>query len=165
MRTLLATLVPLAVMLSLGTFAQGQQPAAKTAAAKATAAVTPVPAVSGQVTFLYFNDINKAAAFYGKLLGAKPTLDLDWVKIYRLSPSSSVGLVNATRGAHRPSADKPVMVSLVVDSPDEVDHWAARLKSLGIEVNKPPSTGELVRALEFDDPEGYTLEVFAWNKR
>jgi len=164
MRTLLATLILSPAMLGLGTFAAADQLAAPHAAATPVPA-TSVPSVSGQVTFLYFNDINKASAFYGKLLAEEPTLNLDWVKIYRLSPSSSVGLVNATAGAHRPSAQKPVMVSLVVDSPDKVDQWYERLKSLGIEVKKPPKTGDLVRAVEFDDTEGYTLEVFAWNKR
>lgn len=158
MKTTLATLTMFGAMLTFGTFADGRQPAVS------AASMTAAPAVAGQLTFLYFKDIDRAAAFYAKILGEAPTLNLKWVKIYRLSPSSSVGLVNGTCCAHRPSVDKPVMVSLVVDSPDKVDQWYQRLRSLGVRVKAPPKTGKLVRAFDFDDPEGYTLEVFAWDK-
>ena len=122
------------------------------------------PPVSGQVTFLYFEDLEGAGKFYGETLGLKATTDLDWVKIYEVAPGSSVGLVSATGGTHRPSADKPVMVSLVVD---DADAWYAYLKKQGVEVPKPPkdSTKVNVRAFGFKDPEGYTLEVFEWLKK
>ena len=58
------------------------------------------PPVSGQVTFLYYEDLERAGQFYGQTLGLKATTDLDWVKIYEVSPGSSVGLVSATGGAH-----------------------------------------------------------------
>ena len=91
-------------------------------------------------------------------------------QIYKLSPTSSVGLVNATGGAHRPSADKPVMVSLVVGE-KEVDAWWAYLKAKGVDVGDAPGAGGdapgaegdgAVKAFGFEDPEGYSLEVFAW---
>ncbi len=121
------------------------------------------PPVSGQVTFLYYDDLAKADRFYGEVLGLEKTFDLDWVKIYELSPTSSVGLVNATGGAHKPSADKPVMVSLVVDEKD-VDAWWRYLKSQGVDVGDAPGIGGggNIKAFGFEDPEGYTLEVFAW---
>jgi lactoylglutathione lyase len=121
------------------------------------------PMATGQVTFLYFDDLAKADAFYGETLGLENELNLEWVKIYKLSPSSSVGLVNATGGAHRPSADKPVMVSMVVSMSD-VDAWWNYLKARGVDVGDAPSSdGEApVKAFGFKDPEGYSLEVFAW---
>ena len=121
------------------------------------------PAAAGQVTFLYFNDLAKADAFYGETLGLEKEFDLEWVKIYKLSPTSSVGLVNATGGAHKPSADKPVMVSMVVGV-NVVDAWWQYLKSKGVDVGDAPGTGGdgAVKAFGFKDPEGYSLEVFAW---
>lgn len=121
------------------------------------------PAATGQVTFLYFNDLAKADAFYGETLGLEKEFDLEWVKIYKLSPSSSVGLVNATGGAHEPSADKPVMVSMVVEEND-VDAWWSYLEAKGVDVGESPGAeGDgAVRAFGFKDPEGYSLEVFAW---
>lgn len=123
------------------------------------------PPVSEQVTFLYYDNLEEAAAFYGEVLGLEKSFELAWVKIFRLSETSSVGLVNATGGSHRPSGDKPVMVSLVV-APEDVDRWYAYLKARGIEVEEPPRTGAEgnVRAFGFKDPAGYTLEVFAWLK-
>lgn len=98
------------------------------------------------------------------MLGLRQTLDLGWVTIYALSPSSSVGLVDGASGALRPSGDKPVMVSLVVD---DVDRWYEYLKSRGVVISQPPSdsTRVRVRSFSFKDPEGYTLEVFKWLER
>jgi predicted enzyme related to lactoylglutathione lyase len=122
------------------------------------------PPISGQVTFLYYNDLPRAALFYGKTLGLPAKLDLDWVKMFQVSPTSLVGLVDATSGTHRPAEAKPVMVSLVVE---DVDAWYAYLKGQGVEIARPPRDSERsgVRAFGFKDPEGYTLEVFAWLKR
>ena len=53
-------------------------------AATASSAQERPPAVAGQVTFLYFNDLAKADAFYGDILGLEKELDLEWVKIYKL---------------------------------------------------------------------------------
>jgi catechol 2,3-dioxygenase-like lactoylglutathione lyase family enzyme len=134
-----------------------------TATAWVSSAQERPPAATGQVTFLYFNDLAAADAFYGETLGLEKEFDLEWVKIYKLSPSSSVGLVNATGGAHRPSADKPVMVSMVVQE-NEVDLWWSYLEAKGVDVGESPgSEGDgAVRAFGFKDPEGYSLEVFAW---
>lgn len=123
------------------------------------------PPVSEQVTFLYYEDLEEARAFYADVLGFELAFDLEWVKILRISKTSSVGLVNASGGAHRPSADKPVMVSMVV-APEDVDPWHAYLKGKGVDVGEGPKTGAdgHVRAFGFKDPAGYTLEVFAWLK-
>lgn len=134
-----------------------------TAAASTISGQERPPTAAGQVTFLYFNDLAKADAFYGGILGLEKEFDLEWVTIYKLSPTSSVGLVNATGGAHRPSADKPVMVSMVVSEKD-VDAWWKYLKAKGVDVGDAPSAeGDgAVKAFGFKDPEGYSLEVFAW---
>jgi catechol 2,3-dioxygenase-like lactoylglutathione lyase family enzyme len=130
--------------------------------------VSPVPEhpkVAEQVTFLYYDDLERAVHFYGDVLGLEKGFELSWVKMYRLSPTSTVGLVNATKGSLRPSADKPVMVSLVVPL-DAVDTWYRYLKERGVEIKSPPAIGAdgNVKAFAFRDPEGYSLEVFAWLK-
>jgi len=62
------------------------------------------PPVTGQVTFLYYEDLPAAERFYREVLGLSTSFELDWVKIFRLSSGSSVGLVNATKGSLRPAA-------------------------------------------------------------
>ena len=132
------------------------------------AAVETPPPVTGQVTFLYYEDLPAAERFYREVLGLSTSFEMDWVKIFRLSSGSSVGLVNATKGSLRPAAvdeEKPVMVSLVVDKAD-VDRWHSYLKSKGVEVGEGPKVGAdgHVLAFAFKDPGGYTLEVFAWRE-
>lgn len=124
------------------------------------------PPIAAQVTFLYFNDLEKASDFYGKTLGLRATYDASWVKIYTLSPTSSLGLVDAIHGTHRPSNVKPLMISLVVDSSEQVDEWFSYLKAQGVQIPKSPtnSTSAPVRAFEFSDTEGHSLEVFTWLK-
>ena len=121
------------------------------------------PPLTSQVTFLYFKDIDRAAAFYGDTLGLKKTHDLGWVRIFATSPTSSVGLVNATGGSLRPGDDKPVMVSMVVATPADVDRWHTYLVARGVTVTPPADSAKVnVRALSLKDPEGYSLEIFAW---
>ncbi len=124
------------------------------------------PAVSGQVTFLYFNDIERAAKFYSEALGLKSTFDQGWVRIYAVSPSSFVGLVRGNEGMLRPASEKPVMVSIVVDGAAAVDGWYTELRNRGVTIPEPPNnqTRVPVRSFAFKDPEGYTLEVFCWLK-
>jgi len=153
------------LILCLGSPAQHkmQQSAAKAAAASVPAA----SAISGQVTFLYCNDLGKASEFYARLLEKKPSLDLDWVKIYPVTETLSVGLVDSTHGALRPSASKPVMLSFVVQNRKQVEEWYARLKALGAGVPHAPESMDLkngrgIYSLSFKDSEGYSLEIFAW---
>ena len=125
------------------------------------------PAISGQVTFLYCNDIAKSADFYAKLLGKKPTLDLDWVKIFPVTDSLSVGLVDKDHGALHPSDQKPVMLSFVVQTTQQVDAWQARAKALGAAdlhtaKKQDLKNGQAVYSFSLKDPEGYSIEFFAW---
>lgn len=126
-----------------------------------------LPPFASEVTFLYFNDVDKASAFYGETLRLKKTFDAGWVRIFTISPSSSVALVDAAKGAHRASDDKPVTLAMVVSDPKDVDRWYDYLKTRGVSIHMPPfdapSVG--VREFRFTDPEGYTLEIFSWLKK
>lgn len=123
-----------------------------------------LPPFTGQVTFLYFNDVDKAAAFYGGTLGLRKTFDAGWVRIFAISPSSSVALVDAAKGAHRASEDKPVTLAIVVADRKDVDRWYEHLKSQKVSIHMPPfdAPSVNVREFRFTDPEGYSLEIFAW---
>jgi catechol 2,3-dioxygenase-like lactoylglutathione lyase family enzyme len=163
MRNRLAIMIALLIVLNVNLAASGPHVSGN---AGHQAAAGPPP-IAAQVTFLYFNDLKKATEFYGKTLGLRATFDAGWVKIFALSPTSSLGLVDAIHGTHRPSKVKPLMISLVVDGPDQVDRWFSYLKSQGVEIPKPPanSTRAPVRAFGFVDSEGHSLEVFTWLKR
>ena len=59
------------------------------------------------ITFFYYEDLEAQVPFYEGLLELKKTMDEGWVKIYRITATSSVGLVLQGRGVHDVSDDKP----------------------------------------------------------
>ncbi len=144
------------LMLSL---IQGVSPAA--------AANDRTPLIAGQMTFFYYNDLPRAAAFYEKLLAIAPEPTPAWVRLYSLTATSTLGLVNATDGSVRSGGDKSAMVTVVVDGAAAVDSWHARVKSLGIPIFQDQKVTKLddrrsIYAFIFHDPEGYALEILTW---
>lgn len=133
------------------------------AAMAAPAAAQTTPSIDAQVTFLYYADVDAAAAFYEGVLGLEKTFDEGWVKIYRVSGEASVGLVDETRGIHRASDAKPVSLSIVTS---EVDAWYAHLREAGVTITSElsASTQVPIRAFVAEDPGGYTVEFFEWTR-
>ena len=121
------------------------------------------------ITFFYYDDLAAQAPFYEDLLGLEKTMDAEWVKIYRITATSSVGLVLEGSGVHSVSDDKPAMLSIVTD---DVDAWYEKLVNAKVKVTHPlPPAGTEkepgsapVRGFIVEDPGGYTIEFFKWNK-
>ncbi len=135
-----------------------------TATAIAIAAPTKqqsLPSIDSQVTFLYYADVPAAAQFYEGTLGLEKTFDEGWVQIYRVSSTAYVGLVDETRGVHRTSESKPVMLSIVTN---EIDAWYAHMRTSGVKLLSELSNSENapIRAFLVEDPGGYTVEFFQW---
>ena len=110
------------------------------------------------ITFLYYKDLGGAMAFYEDVLRLDLVIDQGWSKIYGVSPGGYVGLVDESRGYHRVSDAKPVMVCMRVD---DVDAWHRYLVDVGVEPLGPPkdSPDLGIRAFLFQDPGGYVLEI------
>jgi catechol 2,3-dioxygenase-like lactoylglutathione lyase family enzyme len=131
------------------------------------AGAQPVISMDETITFFYYEDLQAQVPFYEDLLGLEKTMDMGWVKIYRITPSSSVGLVLQGHGAHEVSADKPAMLSIVTG---DVDAWYERLVAADVRVLKelpaPASASNSerapVRSFLVEDPGGYTIEFFTW---
>lgn len=128
-----------------------------------TKAQDKMPGIDSQITFLYYKDLNNAEEFYGKVLGLKKTFDQGWVKIFQISTTSYVGLVDETRGSHQSSENKPVMLSIVTS---DVESWYEVLTAKGIKIitELSDSYSVPVKAFLVEDPEGYTVEFFQWIK-
>ena len=125
------------------------------------------PAIAGQITFLYYKDIDRAPRFYERLLGRGPEMTPAWVRLYPLTPTATLGLVNATGGALRPAAEKPVMVTIVVDGTRAVDRWYDRVRAQNIPIVEERKTTRLddrrsIHAFMFNDTEGYRIEILTW---
>lgn len=137
-----------------------------------SADITDIPekaSLDATVTFFYYEDLEGAASFYENLLGLKRTMDEDWVKIFEITPNSSVGLVADGRGFHPVSVDKPAMLSFVTD---DVDSWYRLLVEADTVIRSelpPPGTepdadSAPVRGFVAEDPGGYTIEFFTWQQ-
>ncbi len=121
--------------------------------------------ISESIVMFYYKDISKISGFYEDTLGLKATLVDDWVRIYRITPTSSVGIVQEGPGGfHKANSDGDSAVMLSIVSTD-VDAWYDRLKTVGdITFESEISNHESapIRAFLVRDPGGYTIEFFQW---
>jgi hypothetical protein len=126
-----------------------------------------VPAIDEHITMLYYDadDFDKAIKFFGTDLQLKTTFDDDWVKIYALTDTSSIGVVKESEGGfHKPNKNSAVMVSIVSNSVDDWYGIIKNAKNIKIEHDIYDSTTAPIRAFLIRDPGGYTIEFFQWVK-
>lgn len=114
-----------------------------------------------QISFLYYKDLNKAIDFYEKVFGFDLINDQGWAKIYKVTETANIGLVDETKGYFNWEKNKTVMITLVVNTAKEVDDFYSKLKSKQIDcLTEPKDIEEInIRAFLFEDPEGYVIEV------
>jgi lactoylglutathione lyase len=138
----------LLLVCALAPLARAQAPAPPTA---------PPGRFQAGITWLYYRDLPAAMRFYERVMGLTLTVDQGWAKVYQVSPTSFVGLVDETRGMHRASETKPVALAFVTD---RVDDWHRWLVSQGVKVRgeSKDSANLPIRGFVALDPEGYTLE-------
>ena len=90
--------------------------------------------IQANLVFFYYPDLEEAERFYGDILGLEKVLDYGFAKIYRISLSTFIGLVDETKGMHDPSEPKTVTLSFVTQ---EIDQWYQYLKSQEVEIRNP----------------------------
>jgi predicted enzyme related to lactoylglutathione lyase len=114
--------------------------------------------VKGQITWLYYNDLQKAVDFYTDVMGFTLEVDQGWSKIFRIREGAFVGLVDGNYGYHKASLVKPVILCLNVC---DADAWHKRLQEQGILLEMQPKESERLRIKVFmlKDPEGYVIEI------
>lgn len=113
--------------------------------------------ILGNLVFFYYPDLDEAERFYAGILGLEKVLDYGFAKIYRISPSTFVGLVDETKGMHAPSEPKTVTLSFVTW---EIDEWYTYLNEQGVKMHRPleGSSRLPIRGFVAYDPAGYFLE-------
>jgi lactoylglutathione lyase len=114
--------------------------------------------VKGVITWLHYRDLPRAMRFYEDVIGFELAVDQGWSKRYRIREVAYLGLVDESRGYHRASEAKPVIVCLNVT---DADAWYRRLVERGVEVESQPRESERLRIKVFmlRDPEGYVIEA------
>jgi predicted enzyme related to lactoylglutathione lyase len=113
--------------------------------------------VQANIVWLYYRDVPSAQRFYGEVLGLPLMVDQGFAKVYQVSPTSFVGLVDETQGLHRASEAKSVTVSFVTE---QIDEWYQYLLKQGVKIRNPlaSATRHPTRGFVALDPEGYFLE-------
>jgi len=111
-----------------------------------------------QITLLYFRNIEKAFQFYEEILGLKVKIDQGYGRIYEVSGSALLGVMDEKRGFLQSGQGKSIMISLVTD---DVDPWYETLEKRGVKMLSEPLTKEDIgiRSFLFEDPEGHILEI------
>jgi len=109
------------------------------------------------LVFFYYKDLDAAQRFYEDILGLEMVLDYGFAKLFLISQTSYIGLVDVQKGMH--SADEPKTVTLSFVT-EEIDEWHDYLVEKGVEIRGPvkDATRHPTRGFVAYDPEGYFLE-------
>jgi len=108
------------------------------------------------ITFFYYEDIRAVAPFYTSVMGFELVLDQEIAQIFRVAPSSFLGLVDGNRGHLRPRDESAVLFTIVVD---DVEGWHERMSKAGVSKLTEILRGPFCDHFFFEDPAGYALEV------
>ena len=109
------------------------------------------------ITFIYYRDLEKGIDFYENVLGFSRIIDQGWCKIYQISNSGYLGIVDERKGMQKWHENKSAQICIRVP---EVDPWYAYCRGLGCaNMSEMFVSDELkIKAFVFDDPEGYQVE-------
>ena len=120
--------------------------------------------LEGSITFFYYDDLVKADEFYNEIMGFETVVDVEFAKVYTISDGAHVGIVDGNVGSMKPTEDKPVMLSVIVE---DADAWHKYLTEKGVDVAGPPKKPEYLDMKVFllRDTEGYVLEILEWLKK
>ena len=113
--------------------------------------------IASQITFLYYQNLAAAQQFYEGILGLEKVEDQGWAKIYRVSGTAFVGLVDEAHGSLKAQPENAVMLTLVVD---DVPGWYAYLRENKVKIRQEYGRSETIQIEYFfaEDPGGYVLE-------
>jgi catechol 2,3-dioxygenase-like lactoylglutathione lyase family enzyme len=115
----------------------------------------PRPPITDSVVFTYTDDLSASSRFFREVLELDFVVDQGLCHIFRLSPTSYIG-VCAIPGRPR----SPVGVTLTIVTPD-VDGWHTFLTGKGLVYDTAPRHSERFNVYSslFIDPNGYRIEI------
>ena len=114
--------------------------------------------VQATVLWLYYRDLERVERFYRDMLHHERIVDQGWAKVFPVSSSGYLGLVDGERGLHPATDEKSVTVSFFTD---DVEGWLEYMRGReDFQLRTQELTEESGRVSVFVgyDPEGYFLE-------
>ncbi len=109
---------------------------------------------TGQISWVYTEDLASTADFYAGVLGFECTRDQGSARIFATGAEAYIGVCKVFAG--RVVEPKGGMISIITD---DVDAWYQRLVDKGLKVD-PPHRLEQFGIYTFftEDPNGYQIE-------
>jgi catechol-2,3-dioxygenase len=80
----------------------------------------------GTVTWLYYQDMQESEKFYEETIGLKQIVDQGWAKVYQVSETGYIGLVDERRGMHNFTEKKGTSVSFLLK---DLEGWYEYVKT------------------------------------
>lgn len=114
-------------------------------------------ALSSNITFLYFEELEGAKRFFSDTLGLSVAFDPGWACVYRLGEKSFVGAVAASAGSIEVKSRGGVLLSLTVKN---IEAWHAHILSCSIAASDIKTVKDIaLKSFFFTGPEGYNFEI------
>ncbi len=119
--------------------------------------------ITANNVFFYYDNLERATAFYTQTLGLSIAADYGFAKILHVAPTSYITLVDATKGMHTTAEPKTVAIALLTD---QLDEWYEYLEGENVEIKfqYDPVEGRPHHGFVALDPEGYYLEFERFNE-
>jgi len=113
--------------------------------------------IQANIIFFYYKNLDVAQQFYEDVLGLEVVLDYGFAKVFRISQTLFLGIVDEQKGMHRAEEPKTVTLSFVTN---EIDEWYDYLSVQGVDISGPvkDASRHPTRGFVAYDPEGYYLE-------
>jgi catechol 2,3-dioxygenase-like lactoylglutathione lyase family enzyme len=131
-------------------------------------AATPPPVRGVLETAVYVDDLARAHAFYGGVLGLERVLDTPRMLTYAVAPAQVLlvfrrGMTredSETSGGMVPGhhSEGPAHFAFAIDAAD-YDAWKAHLRIAGVAILSEVTWSKGGKSLYFDDPDGNVLEL------
>lgn len=118
-----------------------------------------LPKIDSQITFLYTDDLEASAHFYGDILGLPLWLDQGGCRIYRVAGGALVGVCRTGTIEVQTVERQPNVIFTLVTA--DVDGWYEALTAKGVVFEKAPALNERYRIYNcfLRDPNGYLIEI------
>ncbi len=119
--------------------------------------------INSAITFFYYLDLQIAADFYQEVMGFKLIEDQRWAKIFQISSSAFMGVVDGSIGFHKAKADNAVLLTLVAD---DIQEWYRYLVEKNVKILQEPKFDPETETEIFfcEDPGGYSIEIQKFHK-
>jgi predicted enzyme related to lactoylglutathione lyase len=114
-----------------------------------------IAVASGQISWVYTQDLDSTAYFYAEVLGLECSRDQGAARIFATGDNAWIGVCQAF--ANRVVEPKGGMISIISD---DVDAWYQRLVDIGLSIEQPPHRLEQfgIYTFQVNDPNGYLIE-------